>query len=110
MHTGEKPEDTARREAEEETGFTYLKSLNFLSNYINRFPIEEKYRNYYQDSEEYIEEYCFFAEVEEIAEPKIDPTEHIESAWVTFKEAMSMLKWQANKEALAEVYKNLGFS
>ena len=45
------------------------------------------------------------ATVEEIYEapPKIDPKEHNEWKWCDFEEALNLLRWEENKEALKYV-------
>ena len=96
---GESLEAAANRELLEETGFDRpeLEKVD----YFYSFPIEDKWRHIYGYGREvkHITEHVFVAYVK-AGEPRIDPKEHDSWRWCRFEEALELLTWPNNREAL----------
>jgi len=58
---------------------------------------------------DFIKEYVFGVEVSSIEKIVLDGSEHSEFRWCSFQEALELLKWKENKEALTKLNKNLSF-
>ena len=88
----------ALRELSEETGFhpAGIKRID----YSYTFPVDDRYRSLYDQPVNKITEYVYVAVIEGSAPPKIDPAEHDDWRWCPFDEAMELLRWSGNKEAL----------
>jgi len=99
VREGEDITAAARRELPEETGFTPLELQKI--DYSYSFPVEDKWRHIYQyalDVREIVE-YVFVAYVD-VQEPIIDHNEHDQWKWCSFNEALELLTWSENIEAL----------
>jgi len=98
---GEALADAARRELFEETGLRPVKLRRIDCSYT--FPVQEEWRQLYSPSVSpgvtEIVEHVFVAAVEG-EEPVITPEEHDEWHWCTYKEALALLVWPENIEAL----------
>jgi dihydroneopterin triphosphate diphosphatase len=94
----ETPVEAALRELLEETGFRpeRVEELDFT--YM--FPLAAKWRNLYELNVAEIREHTFVADVTGQAEPTIDPREHDTWLWCGFDEAVGLLHWPDNIEAL----------
>lgn len=93
LDEGELPEVTAAREVAEETGLQPKRVLPI--EFVNTF---------YNNGAVYLEP-CFGVEVESEAVTLSD--EHVESAWVTERQALALLRWPGNRMALMVLSLNL---
>lgn len=102
---GETPEEAARREIQEEAGIPKDCDITALDSkvYIPVISVTGEYT--WGDDVFVIPEYTFGVEVNnkhlELSE------EHEEYRWVNYEEAMKMLKWDSNKNALWELNERL---
>lgn len=96
--------DAARRELIEETRLLpiMLQSIDYSYSY----PMDEGLRQSHPEASE-IEEHVFFAQVDGESEPLIDPEEHDRFIWCGLEEAIGLLHWPENKDALARVEEHL---
>jgi dATP pyrophosphohydrolase len=91
----------ARREVMEETG--YQQFISFLPlNYRYCYSLDRKqWGHLYASEVETITEECFGAEVGlDQGEPALDPSEHDQHRWLGAQEALALLAWPENREAL----------
>ncbi len=98
VEEGETLIEAARRELLEETGLIPIALA--MIDYSYSFPIEDKWRHLYALGVERITEYVFVAHVGEQKEPTIDSNEHDQYRWCSLEEALRLLTWPENKEAL----------
>lgn len=98
IEEGEDLVEAARRELTEETRL--VPSLIERIDYSYSFSIEDRWRHLYSAGEEKITEYVFIARVDGRQEPEIDPVEHDGWKWCRFSEAIELLTWPDNMEAL----------
>lgn len=89
--------EAARRELIEETGFVPI-ALERID-YSYSFPIENKWSHMYAGVKKIIE-YVFVVYVDSQQEPIIDSNEHDQYRWCHFNEALGLLTWPENKDAL----------
>ncbi len=87
----------ARRELLEETGLTPIELVPLDFSYS--LPMQERWKPLYPDGVAEIVEHAFVAFVE-AEEPTLDSVEHDAWRWCTYEEAMSLLFWPGNREAL----------
>jgi len=99
VQEGEDLSVAASRELIEETGFSSFNIQKIDHSYS--FPVEDKWRHIYGYDKELKEIVVnvFVARVE-MKEPTIDPNEHDQWKWCRYDEALDLLKWQQDKEAL----------
>lgn len=95
---GEDLAEAARRELIEETGL--VPSRLEKIDYSYSFPLEDQWRHLYAADVERITEYVFVAYAGVQQEPVIDPAEHDEWRWCRFNEALGLLTWPENVEAM----------
>ena len=98
VEPGETLLQAARRELSEETGF--VPSRVEQVDYSYSFPVGHQWRHLYAESVTHVAEYVFVAEVDAHRDPKIDPSEHDMWKWCDVTDALELLKWAENKEAL----------
>ncbi len=106
VEPGEALAQAARRELLEETGLSpsKLEQIDFCYS----LPLDEEDRRLYGAGVEVVDEFVFLAFVEvEAGEPKLDPREHDRWRWCRFDEALELLKWPENKEALRRCHRIL---
>lgn len=92
----------AYRELREETGFTPDRLVDLAYSYT--FPVADKWRDLYAAGVKEIREYVFLAEVPGDADPGIDPREHDMWRWSAFEEALALLRWPDNRNALRRAH------
>lgn len=91
----------ARRELLEETG--YFPHLLIQIEYTYFIDVSDVKGNVYAPGVESIPEYTFAARVDANDDPILDSEEHADWRWCTFDEAMNLLHYDNNKEALKQV-------
>jgi len=94
---GEELPDAARRELFEETSFRPIELLRVDCTYT--FPMQDGWKRHYLPGTLKIEEHVFLAVVQG-AEPVLSPEEHDDWRWCTYKQAVGLLAWAENIEAL----------
>jgi len=97
VEEGESLVNAALRELAEETGF--VPSALEAINYSYSFPIQDEWRRYYESGVEEIEEHAFVAFVDQQQEPTIS-WEHDRWQWCGFSQALKLLTYAGNIEAL----------
>ena len=88
VEEGESREEALRREVKEETGMSNLLSL---VDGLYYFEFADPVPN---------QEYVYGVEVSPAEEVSLDGKEHSEFKWCTAQEALRMMHWKENKEAL----------
>jgi 8-oxo-dGTP pyrophosphatase MutT (NUDIX family) len=104
VESKERLEDTARRELIEETGLYPIVLQNINHSYT--FPVERGDVHLYPEAMK-LEEHVFYAQVDGESQPILDPREHNEFRWCGYKEALGLLHWPENKNALTAVENHL---
>jgi 8-oxo-dGTP pyrophosphatase MutT (NUDIX family) len=89
--------EAARRELYEETGLAPF-ALEQID-YSYSFPVEEEWRHLYAVGVEEVVEHVFLALVDGQQEPTIT-REHDQWQWCSFHQALGLLTWPGNIEAL----------
>lgn len=75
--------------------------INLLSSgYSYKFPIKDEWKSKYPNSSEYITEYVYSAQTNEIP---VLSREHSEFGWFSLNQSMELLSFGNNKEALSYV-------
>lgn len=102
---GETVIESAKREAWEEAGIS-KDSIYIMLDTVNSIPAEEFEDSIYWGENVYvIPENCYGVEV--IDKQLSLSYEHTEYRWMSYKDAISCLKWDGNKVALWELNKRL---
>ena len=97
----EKPLESAKREALEEAGIS-PKSEYIIFDSCNTVPVEGVTGEFIWGKDVYvIPEYTFGVKLDSDAITL--SMEHMEYRWVSFKDAVTMLKWDSNKNTLWEL-------
>lgn len=95
-------DEAARRELIEETGLVPLVVERI--DYSYSLPVDDRWRHLYATDVEEIKEYVFVAHVDALQEPEIS-SEHDQYRWCQFDEALGLLRWPENVEALKRCHK-----
>ncbi|KXO09161.1 Dihydroneopterin triphosphate pyrophosphohydrolase type 2 (nudB) [Moritella sp. JT01] len=98
METGETLQETALREINEESGLNVSQLLS--SEYSYEYAIKKEWKSKYPKDSIFITEHVYSAYTDEI--PTLSD-EHSEFGWFNLKEAMELLNFGNNKEALSHV-------
>jgi dATP pyrophosphohydrolase len=91
MEEGETREEALRREVKEETG---VKNIVAVIEGLYYFEFSDPNLN---------QEYVYGVEVSPSEEIVLDREEHSEHKWCSFQEALQLLHWKENKEALRKL-------
>lgn len=92
----ETPTQAALRELYEETGFNVNPSQMINLNYSFEF----------QARGFTFEEHAFFISLDKTRAPRVDPNEHDEFQWVGVQEALSVIRFESNREVLRKIILN----
>jgi len=95
LEEGETRIEALRREVREETGIKYIIRI-----------IEDVHYFEFLDPSPY-KEYVYGVEVSPTETIILDKKEHSEFRWCSFQEALGLMKWKENKEALKKLNKIL---
>jgi len=91
LEEGETRTSAVRREVREETGIAnFLRMIEDIHYFEYSLP-------------QMIKEYVFGVEIQPTAEIVIDGKEHSQFKWCNYHEAIGLLKWNENKEALSRL-------
>jgi 8-oxo-dGTP pyrophosphatase MutT (NUDIX family) len=101
VEAGESLAKAARREVWEETRYEQFSQFLPLE-FRYSFPLDRaNWGHLYAPEVELIHEECFGAEVSpDVGEPALDPSEHDAYHWLEVSQALALLRWPENKEAL----------
>ena len=91
VEEGETPDEALQREIMEETGVRNIVAV-----------IEDLYHFEFSDPN-LNQEYVYGVEVSSSEEIVLDPKEHSEYRWCSLQEALQLLHWKENKEALRKL-------
>ncbi len=92
----------ALRELQEETQFRAADLRQLDLKYT--FPMQDDWKWAYHPEVTEIDEYVFLSEWPAATDPVLS-FEHDEFRWVSFEEALSLLKWQNNRDALINCHR-----
>ena len=95
VEEGETRNEALRREIKEETG---IKNIVAVLEDLYLFEFSDPNLN---------QEYVYGVEVSPSEEIALDQKEHSEYKWCSFQEALQLLHWRENKEALRKLNKTL---
>jgi len=95
VEEGETRNEALRREIKEETG---IKNIVEVLEDLHIFEFSDPNPN---------QEYVYGVEVSPSEEITLDQKEHSEYKWCSFQEALKLLHWKENKEALRKLSKTL---
>ena len=101
LEEGETKVEALEREALEETG---IKNIVRIVENVHYFEYSDV--NFIKGYD-FIKEHVFGVEVHSNEKITIDGKEHSEFKWCSFQEALELLKWDENKEALSRLNKIL---
>ncbi len=96
---------TAIRELREETGF--VDTVIVQIDYRRTFPVPASMQHYFSNNITNLTEHAFHTGVAPDVTPVIDSREHSEYLWVGYHQAVEMLKYPGNIEALTICEKEL---
>ena len=95
VEEGETQKEALCREIREETG---IKSMVTMLENLYYFEFSDPNPN---------QEYVYGIEISPSEEIMLDPKEHSEFRWCNFQEALQLLNWKENKEALRKLHMTL---
>jgi 8-oxo-dGTP pyrophosphatase MutT (NUDIX family) len=104
LEEGETKIETLKREIIEETGIkSIIKIIENVHYYEFLDPSLIEYFKRHRRACNHVKEYAFGVEVSSDEKVVLDGKEHSEYRWCGFEEALKLLKWKGNKEALEKL-------
>jgi len=104
LEEGETKVEALKREIREETGIqNIIRIIENVHYYEFQDPPFMDYLKRHGLTCEYLKEYVFGVEIASDEIVDLNGKEHSEYRWCGFKEALSLLKWKGNKEALEKL-------
>ncbi len=104
LEKGETKREALQREIQEETG---IKSIIKIIENVHYFEFQDpsliEYFKRHGRACNHAKEYVFGVEVSSDEKVVLDGKEHSEYRWCGFEEALKLLKWKGNKEALKKL-------
>ena len=103
LEEGETRFESLKREVLEETGVKdFVRIIEDVHYYEYSGP-------HFVKGFDFIKEYVFGVEISSVEKIVLDGEEHSEFRWCSFQEALNLLKWKENKEALTKLNEILNF-
>jgi len=104
LEEGEAKIEALRREIKEETGIQkIIKTIEDVHYYEPIDPSLIEYLNTHGQACTHLKQYVFGVEVSSDEKVVLDGKEHSEFKWCSFQDALGLLKWKGNKEALEKL-------